>query len=378
MIKIIKNILFIFLIYILLLSRSYSIETKATAVYVLDAYSNKVLYEKNSDLHYGPASMSKLMIIYITFERLQNGSLKLDDNFVVSKKAWKYGGSKMFVKLGDKVSIDDLLKGVIVQSGNDACIVLAEGISGSEENMLDEMADKVKELGLLNSNFANVTGWPHKNHYMSVRDIAHLSKLIIKHFPEYYYYFSIKKFSYNGIEQFNRNLLLNLEGYDGLKTGRTTQAGFSLVASAINDDRRIISVVNGLNSDEERINETKKMINWAFREFKNFHLFDNESTVVNGKVWLGNKPFIPLITNENLFITVSKKNLDKFQVKAIFDSPIEAPIKKGEKVGELIISNVGEDITKPLFAGESVNTISRFSRSISIINYLLFGVSSAK
>ena len=211
MIKIIKNILFIFLIYILLLSRSYSIETKATAVYVLDAYSNKVLYEKNSDLHYGPASMSKLMIIYITFERLQNGSLKLDDNFVVSKKAWKYGGSKMFVKLGDKVSIDDLLKGVIVQSGNDACIVLAEGISGSEENMLDEMANKVKELGLLNSNFANVTGWPHKNHYMSVRDIAHLSKLIIKHFPEYYYYFSIKKFSYNGIEQFNRNLLLNLE-----------------------------------------------------------------------------------------------------------------------------------------------------------------------
>jgi len=378
MIKIIKNILFIFLIYILLLSRSYSIETKATAVYVLDAYSNKVLYEKNSDLHYGPASMSKLMIIYITFERLQNGSLKLDDNFVVSKKAWKYGGSKMFVKLGDKVSIDDLLKGVIVQSGNDACIVLAEGISGSEENMLDEMADKVKELGLLNSNFANVTGWPHKNHYMSVRDIAHLSKLIIKHFPEYYYYFSIKKFSYNGIEQFNRNLLLNLEGYDGLKTGRTTQAGFSLVASAINDDRRIISVVNGLNSDEERINETKKMINWAFREFKNFHLFDNESTVVNGKVWLGNKSFIPLITNENLFITVSKKNLDKFQVKAIFDSPIEAPIKKGEKVGELIISNVGEDITKPLFAGESVNTISRFSRSISIINYLFFGVSSAK
>ena len=378
MIKIIKNILFIFLIYILLLSRSYSIETKATAVYVLDAYSNKVLYEKNSDLHYGPASMSKLMIIYITFERLQNGSLKLDDNFVVSKKAWKYGGSKMFVKLGDKVSIDDLLKGVIVQSGNDACIVLAEGISGSEENMLDEMADKVKELGLLNSNFANVTGWPHKNHYMSVRDIAHLSKLIIKHFPEYYYYFSIKKFSYNGIEQFNRNLLLNLEGYDGLKTGRTTQAGFSLVASAINDDRRIISVVNGLNSDKERINETKKMINWAFREFKNFHLFDNESTVVNGKVWLGNKSFIPLITNENLFITVSKKNLDKFQVKAIFDSPIEAPIKKGEKVGELIISNVGEDITKPLFAGESVNTISRFSRSISIINYLFFGVSSAK
>ena len=378
MIKIIKNILFIFLIYILLLSRSYSIETKATAIYVLDAYSNKVLYEKNSDLHYGPASMSKLMIIYITFERLQNGSLKLDDNFVVSKKAWKYGGSKMFVKLGDKVSIDDLLKGVIVQSGNDACIVLAEGISGSEENMLDEMADKVKELGLLNSNFANVTGWPHKNHYMSVRDIAHLSKLIIKHFPEYYYYFSIKKFSYNGIEQFNRNLLLNLEGYDGLKTGRTTQAGFSLVASAINDDRRIISVVNGLNSDEERINETKKMINWAFREFKNFHLFDNESTVVNGKVWLGNKSYIPLITNENLFITVSKKNLDKFQVKAIFDSPIEAPIKRGEKVGELIISNVGEDITKPLFAGESVNTISRFSRSISIINYLLFGVSSPK
>ena len=267
MIQIIKNILFIFLIYILLLSRSYSIETKATAVYVLDAYSNKVLYEKNSDVHYGPASMSKLMLVYMVLERLQNRTLTIDQEFLVSKKAWKFGGSKMFVNISEMVTVENLLKGIIVQSGNDACIVLAEGISGSEENMLDEMADKVKELGLLNSNFANVTGWPQKNHYMSVRDIAHLSKLIIKHFPEYYY-FSIKKFSYNGIEQFNRNLLLNLQGYDGLKTGRTTQAGFGLVASAINDDRRIISVVNGLNSDKERINETKKMINWAFRDFE--------------------------------------------------------------------------------------------------------------
>ena len=378
MITIIKNILLIFLLNILLLSKSYSIETKATSAYVMDATSNKALYEKNSNLRYGPASMSKLMIIYMTFERLQNGSLKLDDELLVSRKAWKFGGSKMFVNIGDKVSVNDLLKGVIIQSGNDACIVLAEGLSGSEENMVDAINEKAKELGLLNSNFANVTGWPDKDHYMTARDIAHLSKLIIEVFPEYYYYFSLKSFTYNNIEQFNRNELINLEGYDGLKTGRTTQAGFGLVVSKVKGDQRIISVVNGLNSNKERVNETKKMVNWSFREFKNFHLFDNEDTVLNGKVWLGNKSTVPLITNENLYVTIRKSNIDKFQVKAVYNSPIEAPIKKGQKIGELIIFDGDEDIIKPLFAAQEINTISRFSRSFSIINYILFGVSSPK
>ena len=163
-----------------------------------------------------------------------------------------------------------------------------------------------------------------------------------------------------------------------MKTGRTTQAGFGLVVSKVKGDQRIISVVNGLNSNKERVNETKKMVNWSFREFKNFHLFDNEDTVLNGKVWLGNKSTVPLITNENLYVTIRKSNIDKFQVKAVYNSPIEAPIKKGQKIGELIIFDGVEDIIKPLFAAQEVNTISRFSRSFSIINYILFGVSSPK
>ena len=378
MIRSIKNILFIFLTYLLLVFKSYSIETIATSAYILDASSNTVLYEKNSNIPYGPASMSKLMIIYITFERLKNGSLKIDQNFLVSKKAWKYGGSKMFVNIGDNISVGDLLKGIIVQSGNDACIVLAEGLSGSASNMVDEMNDKAKELGLDNTHFTNTTGWPHIDHYMSARDIAHLAKNIIDRFPEYYYIFSMREFTYNNIKQLNRNLLLNNEIYDGLKTGRTTQAGFGLVASAIKNDRRIISVVNGLDSDRQRINETKKLVNWSYREFQNIHLYDNEDIIVKAKVWLGNKSFVPLITNEDLIITIKKSNLDKFKVKAVYNSPIESPIKKGAEIGELIIFNGEENIIKPLYAGENIKTINRLSRSFSIINYIFFGVSTPK
>ena len=371
-----KIILFVFLINILLISKSYSINTSATSAYILDSSSNTVLFEKNSDLTYGPASMSKLMLLYIVFERLQNRSISLEQEFLVSKKAWKFGGSKMFVNIGDKVSIMDLLKGVIVQSGNDACIVLAEGISGSEKNMVEEMNDKGQELGLSNSNFQNVTGWPHKDHYMSAKDIGNLAKAIIDRFPEYYQLFALTEFEYNDIKQFNRNELLNFDGFDGLKTGRTTQAGFGLVSSSIRNNRRIVSVVNGLNSNKARVNETKKLVNWGFREFRNFDLFGPEDTVIKAKVWLGNKPFAPLVTQENLIITIKSKNVDKLKIKAVYNGPLEVPIRKGDELGELIISDGEIEIIKPLFAYDDVKTINRFSRSFSIINYLLYGVSS--
>lgn len=378
MIHFFRNILFLFLIHFLFISPVYSIESRAKAAYVEDAVSNTVLFEKNSHVPYGPASMSKLMLIYIVFENLQNGTLNLQQEFLVSKKAWKFGGSKMFVNFGDKVSIDDLLKGVVIQSGNDACIVLAEGMSGSEDNMVDEMNSKAMEMGLQNTNFTNVTGWPENDHYMSVRDIGHLSKLIIKRFPEYYYYFSLTEYTYNDIKQYNRNRLINIDGYDGLKTGRTTQAGFGLAASKIKNNRRIISVVNGLNSDRERINETKKLVNWGFREFKNIHLYDEEDAVVSAKVWLGKKSFVSLVVNNDLNVTIPRKNIGKFQVKAIYDSPIPAPIKKGDQLGKLIVFNGEFDITHPLFAGEDVKNINRLSRSFSIINYLFFGVGSTE
>ncbi|MBH71582.1 MAG: D-alanyl-D-alanine carboxypeptidase [Pelagibacteraceae bacterium] len=353
-----------------------AIETKADSAYVLDVNSNTPLFEKNPDLRQGPASMSKLMLTYIVFERLKNRTLTLDQEFLVSKKAWKFGGSKMFVNVGDMVSVEDLLKGVIVQSGNDACIVLAEGLSGSEENMTDEMNDKAQQLGLTNSNFTNVTGWPHEDHYMSLKDIAHLSKYLIKEFPEYYNLFKINEFTYNDIKQFNRNKLISIDGFDGLKTGRTSQSGYGLAASALRENRRIISVVNGLNSDKERINETKKLVNWSFREFVNYNLYQPEDVIQHAKVWLGKESFVPLILNEELNVTIKKKNSDKFKMKLIYETPVLAPIKKGDKVAQLQLIDGDIIRTKDIYAGKDVEKVSRFYRSFSIINYLLFGVSN--
>ena len=376
MIFLLKRFFLLIFIYFLVIIKIHAIETRAYSAVILDSNSNIILFEKNADAKQGPASMSKLMLTYIVFERLQNNTLSLDQEFLVSKKAWKFGGSKMFVNAGDMVSVNDLLKGIIIQSGNDACIVLAEGLSGSEENMVEEMNDKSIELGLTGSNFTNVTGWPHQDHYMTLRDIAHLSKLIIDKFPEYYYLFSVNEFTYNDIKQFNRNKLISTDGYDGLKTGRTTQSGFGIAASSKRNNRRIISVVNGLNTDKERINETKKLVNWAFREFITLDLYKAGDTIQSAKVWLGKEPFVPLVLNDDLVITIKKKNIDKYKIKLIYETPIISPIKKGDKIAKLHLIEGDNTKTKDIYAGKNIDKISRFYRSFSIVNYLLFGVSN--
>ena len=376
MISFFKKFFFFILIYLSLTLRIYAIETKADSAIILDVNSNTILFEKNADERQGPASMSKLMIIYMVFERLQNRQLTTDQEFLVSKKAWKFGGSKMFVNIGDMVSVENLLKGIIVQSGNDACIVLAEGLSGTEENMVDEMNEKAVEIGLTNSNFQNVTGWPHEDHYMSLKDIANLSKLIINNFPEYYYLFSINEFTYNGIQQFNRNKLISIDGFDGLKTGRTSQSGYGIAASAKRENRRIVSVVNGLNSEKERINETKKLVNWAFREFVNYDLYKSGDSIHFAKVWLGKESFVPLISNEDLSVTIKKKNSDKFKIKLVYETPIVSPIKKGDKLAELQLIEGDNVKIKNIYSGKDIDKVSWFYRSFSIINYLLFGVSN--
>ena len=376
MIFLLKRFFLLIFIYFLVIIKIHAIETRAYSAVILDSNSNIILFEKNADAKQGPASMSKLMLTYIVFERLQNNTLSLDQEFLVSKKAWKYGGSKMFVNAGDMVSVNDLLKGIIIQSGNDACIVLAEGLSGSEENMVEEMNDKSIEIGLTGSNFTNVTGWPHQDHYMTLRDIAHLSKLIIEKFPEYYYLFSVNEFTYNDIRQFNRNRLISIDGYDGLKTGRTTQSGFGIAASSKRNNRRIISVVNGLNTDKERINETKKLVNWAFREFITLDLYKAGDTIQSAKVWLGKEPFVPLVLNDDLVITIKKKNIDKYKIKLVYETPIISPIKKGDKIAKLHLIEGDNTKTKDIYAGKNIDKISRFYRSFSIVNYLLFGVSN--
>jgi len=376
MISFFKKFFFFILIYLSLTLRIYAIETKADSAIILDVNSNTILFEKNADERQGPASMSKLMLIYIVFERLQNKTLTIDQEFLVSKKAWKFGGSKMFVNIGEMVSVENLLKGIIVQSGNDACVVLAEGLSGTEENMVDEMNEKAVEIGLTNSNFQNVTGWPHEDHYMSLKDIAYLSKLIITNFFEYYYLFAINEFTYNNIKQFNRNKLISLDGFDGLKTGRTSQSGYGIVASAKRENRRIVSVVNGLNSEKERINETKKLVNWSFREFVNYDLYKSGDSIHFAKVWLGKESFVPLVLNEDLSVTIKKKNLDKFKIKLVYETPIVSPVKKGDKLAELQLIEGDNVEIKNIYSGKDVDKVSRFYRSFSIINYLLFGVSN--
>ena len=376
MISFLKNFFLFMLIYLSLILRIYAIETKADSAIILDVNSNTILFEKNADERQGPASMSKLMLIYMVFERLQNRTLTTDQEFLVSKKAWKFGGSKMFVNIGEMVSVENLLKGIIVQSGNDACIVLAEGLSGTEENMVDEMNEKAVEIGLTNSNFQNVTGWPHEDHYMSLKDIAYLSKLIITNFFEYYYLFAINEFTYNNIKQFNRNKLISLDGFDGLKTGRTSQSGYGIVASAKRENRRIVSVVNGLNSEKERINETKKLVNWSFREFVNYDLYKSGDSIQFAKVWLGKESFVPLVLNEDLSVTIKKKNLDKFKIKLVYETPIVSPVKKGDKLAELQLIEGDNVKIKNIYSGKDIDKVSRFYRSFSIINYLLFGVSN--
>ena len=376
MISFFKNFFFFILIYLSLTLRIYAIETKADSAIILDVNSNTILFEKNADERQGPASMSKLMLIYMVFERLQNRTLTIDQEFLVSKKAWKFGGSKMFVNIGEMVSVENLLKGIIVQSGNDACIVLAEGLSGTEENMVDEMNEKAVEIGLTNSNFQNVTGWPHEDHYMSLKDIAYLSKLIITNFFEYYYLFAINEFTYNNIKQFNRNKLISIDGFDGLKTGRTSQSGYGIVASAKRENRRIVSVVNGLNSEKERINETKKLVNWSFREFVNYDLYKSGDSIQFAKVWLGKESFVPLVLNEDLSITIKKKNSDKFKIKLVYEIPIVSPIKKGDKLAELQLIEGDNVKIKNIYSGKDIDKVSWFYRSFSIINYLLFGVSN--
>ena len=376
MISFFKKFFFFILIYLSLILRIYAIETKADSAIILDVNSNTILFEKNADERQGPASMSKLMLIYMVFERLQNKTLTIDQEFLVSKKAWKFGGSKMFVNIGEMVSVENLLKGIIVQSGNDACVVLAEGLSGTEENMVDEMNEKAVEIGLTNSNFQNVTGWPHEDHYMSLKDIAYLSKLIITNFFEYYYLFAINEFTYNNIKQFNRNKLISIDGFDGLKTGRTSQSGYGIVASAKRENRRIVSVVNGLNSEKERINETKKLVNWSFREFVNYDLYKSGDSIHFAKVWLGKESFVPLVLNEDLSVTIKKKNLDKFKIKLVYETPIVSPVKKGDKLAELQLIEGDNVEIKNIYSGKDIDKVSRFYRSFSIINYLLFGVSN--
>ena len=357
-----------------------AIETTAKNVLVMDYETGQYLYTKDHQKMIPPASMSKLMTIYMIFEKLKDGSLSLDDTFTVSENAWRKGGaasgsSTMFLKIGEKVPVRDLIQGIIVQSGNDACIVAAENLSGSEEDFAADMQKKARQLGLTHSSFANSTGWPHPDQLMSVEDLAKLARIIISQFPEYYHIFSEQNFTHNNIKQGNRNpLLYSMPNADGLKTGHTAEAGFCLVASAKKDNRRLISVMAGLKSNKERSEEAEKLINWGFREFSNYTLFKKDQVIAEIPVWQGDENNIKLIVDHDIRRTLKKSSVNKIKMTAVYDKPVSAPIKKGDKLGVIKVDIPGQgNFEIPLTSDRNVEKLGFFGRIMANLRYLLFG-----
>jgi D-alanyl-D-alanine carboxypeptidase (penicillin-binding protein 5/6) len=353
-----------------------AIEYKAPQAYMVDFDTGEILLEKNPDQQMVPSSMSKIMTAHLVFERLKSGDIKLDDLMQVSEKAWRMGGSKMFVNINSQVNVADLLQGVIVQSGNDACIVLAEGLSGSEEAFAQELTKKAHEMGAKNSSFVNSTGWPDEGHFSTARDLALMAIHTIKDFPdEFAQYYALREFEYNNIKQGNRNTLLYKNmGADGMKTGHTDAGGYGIVATAKQGDRRIILVVNGLPTSKARDEEATALMNWGFTFFKNYKLFGKGDVVEVADVWGGAEQSVPIVAGQNIVYTLPRNKRKELQVKAIYDSPIAAPIKAGDQVGTLEISVPDKGIqTIPLYAGKDVDRANFFKRINSSVHYLLWG-----
>ena len=348
-------------------------DSKARALFVVDYDTGTVLLEKNADQPLPPASMSKLMTINMVFEALKEGRLGLTTKFPVSTKAWQMGGSKMFLKEGDSVSVEDLIRGVVVQSGNDACIVLAEGMAGTEAEFANRMTKRARQLGMTNSIFANSTGWPHPDHRMSARDLVFIARNMIQEFPEYYTYFAEKTFEWEGIVQDNRNPLLNLDiGADGLKTGHTEEAGYGLVGSVEQDGRRIVFMLTGLASAKDRAIESERLTSWAFREFSTETLIEKGAVVTQADVWLGDADTVDLVADEDLNILVPYADRDDIKVNVVYQGPIQAPIEAGTKVAEMIVTVPGlSDRVFDLHAGSTVSSggfLSRVFASAQILS----------
>jgi D-alanyl-D-alanine carboxypeptidase (penicillin-binding protein 5/6) len=352
-------------------------ETLAKAAILVDHDTGQVLYAKNPDVPLPTASLSKLMTVYMVFERLKDGRLHLDDSFSVSEKAWRMGGSKMFVEVGKKVRVEDLLHGIIVQSGNDACIVVAESLAGTEEAFAEQMTARAHELGLNNTTLRNASGWPDPEHLMSARDLATLASIIITEFPEYYPIFSETEFEFGGIRQYARNPLLHRDvGADGLKTGFTDDAGYSLTASAIRDGRRLILVLAGLETPGQRAREGERLLEHGFRDFKAYQLYAAGERVDTADVWLGDQKTVPLVTEQRVVLALTPEARRELQVRIVYDGPVPAPVSAGANLAQLEISAPGiEPRRVPLVAGADVPAVGLLGRVSSAIGYLIWGPS---
>ncbi|MCB1538161.1 MAG: D-alanyl-D-alanine carboxypeptidase [Rhodospirillales bacterium] len=340
------------------------IDTIARSAYIVDMTTGTVLLDKNADMRIPTASMSKIMTTAVVFDAIHKGQLSLSDMLPVSEKAWRMGGSKMFVELGSKISVDDLLKGVIVQSGNDATIVLAEGLAGSENAFVDRMNAMAGEWGLKNTHFMDASGMPDPGHYSTARDLATISEHLIRDYPEDYKYYGMREFTWHKITQPNRNPLLGkVEGADGIKTGHTEEAGYCLIGSAERNGRRVVMVVTGLPSWDDRVQESTRLMEWALRNFKVETLLKRGQVVGQAPVVYGAAKSVPLIVGADAVATVpATYNPRDRQVKIRFMTPLVAPVKAGQTVGTVLVDVAGAGTQEfPLLAGSAVDTKGWFA-----------------
>ena len=357
------------------ISQLLDIKSPAKQVIIYDHEADEVLFEKNADQIMKPASMAKVMTAYIIFDKLKDQSLQMSDTFLVSNRAWRMGGSRSFLELNTNVSIKDLLLGLIVQSGNDAAVVLAEGVSGGEEAFAREMNRYAKILGMNNTYFTNATGWPHPDLKTTSRDLIILTRNIINNFPKLYELFNEKIFTYNNIKQSNRNpLLYSMNGADGLKTGHTNESGYGLIGSVKKNNRRVSIVINGLNSKKKRTFESKRLFNIVFRETALLSLFNDKKSLASANIWLGKQPQVDLVAEKAFKKIISPLELNKTKIKIQWKDPISAPIAKGDKVGDIFIDIPGKELIKQnIVSSQSIDTMSTFMKAKSILMYLLYG-----
>ena len=350
------------------------VDTAARFAIAIDFNTGVTLLEKDADVAMTPSSMTKLMTAYIVYGMLRAGRLKLDQELPVSERAWRMGGSKMFVPLNGRVRVEDLIRGMIVQSGNDACIVLAEGVAGSEEQFVELMNKRAREIGLEHSNFRNTTGWPDPEHRMSVRDIAVLARRLIADFPEYYKYDAEKSFKYNNIEQENRNTLVQKGLADGLKTGHTDDGGYGMVVSSNRQGRRTIVVVNGLSTMRQRGEEAERLLEWTFREFENVTLFSAGDTIEQAPVWLGTAATVPLVGGRDVVVTMPRGWRNKARIALEFARPVPAPITRGTVLGKLTVTGAGvPDLNIALLAGADVARLGLPGRAMAVLSRMVGG-----